>query len=64
MTLPSALAEAVDRAARDAGVTRYVVLLAAFEVFLARMTGRSSVVLGTAATQRMRPRCAAPSGTS
>ncbi|GGP83993.1 non-ribosomal peptide synthetase [Streptomyces melanogenes] len=55
LPLPAELAEEVERVAKEAGVTRYVVLLAAFKVFLAKMTGQRSVVLGTAGSQRMRP---------
>lgn len=45
---------AVDRLARTAGVTRYAVLLALFQLALARCSGRRDIVVGTAATQRIR----------
>jgi len=46
--LPEALGEALRKLARERGTTLYAVLLAAFEVFLGRHTGREDVAVGAA----------------
>jgi amino acid adenylation domain-containing protein len=53
--LPRAVAEAVAKRARTAGVTPFVILLAAYAALLARETGRRSLVIATPVTLRSMP---------
>lgn len=53
--LPPALWQAVENLAARVGSTRFLVLLAAFEAFLARWTGRPRGVLATPLDTRKRP---------
>ncbi|HEX8275451.1 MAG TPA: amino acid adenylation domain-containing protein, partial [Longimicrobiaceae bacterium] len=54
-TLPRPLADALGELARREGATRYMLLLAAFGVLLARHAGQDDVVVGTPAAGRVRP---------
>ncbi|MET8507970.1 amino acid adenylation domain-containing protein [Streptomyces sp. NPDC004787] len=45
----------IDRLARTAGVTRFMLLLAAFQILLSRYTGADDIVVGTAASGRTHP---------
>ncbi|WP_018791302.1 condensation domain-containing protein [Salinispora arenicola] len=49
------LAAAVDATARGAAVTRFTVLLAAFQVVLSRWSGQHDLVIGTGVSQRPVP---------
>ena len=51
-SLKAPLADGLRRLARDSGTTPYVVLLAAFRVLLARLTGQHDLVIGTPMTLR------------
>ncbi|MEU1280261.1 amino acid adenylation domain-containing protein [Streptomyces sp. NPDC005805] len=53
--LPGDLVARVDRLARETGATRYMVLLAAFQLLLARHSGTDDVVVGTPASGRTHP---------
>ena len=55
LPLPAALLEALDALARAQGVTRFVVLLAAFQVLLHRFSGQDDLVLGFPVAGRHRP---------
>ncbi|HMB52609.1 MAG TPA: condensation domain-containing protein, partial [Thermoanaerobaculia bacterium] len=50
----AARAEAVERLAGDLGVTPFMLLLAAFDVLLSRLSGQSDVVVGTPIAARER----------
>ncbi|HSK80756.1 MAG TPA: amino acid adenylation domain-containing protein, partial [Thermoanaerobaculia bacterium] len=52
--LPAGLAEAVERLARRQGVTPFMALLAAFQTLLARVTGASSIPVGSPVANRSR----------
>jgi len=52
--IASEQAVAIELLAKEAGVTRYVLLLAVFNLVLSRLTGRRDIVIGTASSQRMR----------
>jgi amino acid adenylation domain-containing protein len=54
-SLEAQLADGLRRLARDCGTTPYVVLLAAFRLLLARLTGQPDLVIGTPMTLRDRP---------
>ncbi len=54
-SLDAALADGLRRLARDSGTTPYVVLLAAFRLLLARLTGQPDLVIGTPMTLRDTP---------
>ncbi|HKT04252.1 MAG TPA: amino acid adenylation domain-containing protein, partial [Rugosimonospora sp.] len=53
--LPGELADRVRGCARELGATPYMVYLAAFQVLLARFSGRRDVTVGTAVSRRDRP---------
>jgi amino acid adenylation domain-containing protein len=55
LSLEAQLADGLRRLARDCGTTPYVVLLAAFRLLLARLTGQPDLVIGTPMTLRDRP---------
>ncbi|MGA5039809.1 amino acid adenylation domain-containing protein [Streptomyces capoamus] len=55
LTVPDELAEAVEDLARRRAVTPFVVLLAAFDVLLARYTRQADVSVGTPTAGRTRP---------
>jgi hypothetical protein len=50
--LPAEVAAAVTRAAREAGVTPFMYLLALFGILLARWSGQTDLVIGTPAANR------------
>ncbi|HEV2378033.1 MAG TPA: MupA/Atu3671 family FMN-dependent luciferase-like monooxygenase [Streptosporangiaceae bacterium] len=52
VTLPAHLVAAMDDLCRRAGVTRFMVLLTAFNVLLARYTGETDIVVGTPVANR------------
>ncbi len=52
------LGEAVQGLARSRGVTSFVLLLAAFQAWLSRLTGRRDLLVGTPALGRMEPQVA------
>jgi len=54
-TLPAPLAEAVETLARREGATPYMVLLAAWQLLLARYAGVDEVVVGSPVGNRPRP---------
>jgi hypothetical protein len=54
-SLEARLADGLRRLARDTSTTPYVVLLAAFRLLLARLTGQPDLVIGTPMTLRDRP---------
>ncbi|MET8506292.1 amino acid adenylation domain-containing protein [Streptomyces sp. NPDC004787] len=54
-TFPGSTVDQIDRFARSAGVTRYMVLLAAFQVMLAQHTGTRDVIVGAPASGRIYP---------
>src|SRR6185295_5348024 len=53
--LPPALADAVHALARREGATPYMVLLAAWDLLMARWAGTGDVVVGAAVANRERP---------
>ena len=53
--LPADLVAGLDRVARECSATPTAALLAAFAVFLSRLSGRSEVVMGTPVAGRDRP---------
>ncbi|MEU3416032.1 amino acid adenylation domain-containing protein [Streptomyces sp. NPDC006658] len=55
LTVPDELAEAVADLARSQAVTPFVVLLAAFDVLLARYTRQADICVGTPTAGRTRP---------
>ncbi|HSU16596.1 non-ribosomal peptide synthetase [Longimicrobium sp.] len=54
-TLPAALADALEALARREGATLYMVLLAAFQLLLARYARQEEVVVGSPVANRSRP---------
>ncbi|MEW5927673.1 MAG: amino acid adenylation domain-containing protein, partial [Gemmatimonadota bacterium] len=52
--LSAAVAERVDALARERGATPFMVLLAAFQLLLARWSGQETVVVGTPTASRQR----------
>ncbi|HKH45326.1 MAG TPA: amino acid adenylation domain-containing protein, partial [Thermoanaerobaculia bacterium] len=52
MSLPPALATGLHRLARQGDMTLFMILLAAFELLLARLAGVEDLVVGTAVAQR------------
>ncbi|GAA3123836.1 non-ribosomal peptide synthetase [Streptosporangium carneum] len=54
VSLTSAEADALARLGRDHGATMFMVLLAAYQVLLARHTGQSDILVGTATAGRDR----------
>jgi amino acid adenylation domain-containing protein/non-ribosomal peptide synthase protein (TIGR01720 family) len=56
--LPANLTTALRRLARAKGVTLYTLLLAAYQVFLHRLTGQERVLVGSPASGRTQPRFA------
>jgi amino acid adenylation domain-containing protein/non-ribosomal peptide synthase protein (TIGR01720 family) len=52
--LPAAVAERVDAAARERGATPFMVLLAAWQLLLARWSGQDTIVVGTPVASRQR----------
>jgi amino acid adenylation domain-containing protein/non-ribosomal peptide synthase protein (TIGR01720 family) len=56
--LPSNLTTALRGLARDRGVTLYTLLLAAYQVFLHRLTGQAEVRVGSPASGRTHPKFA------
>lgn len=54
-TLPLALSQALKRLSRQAGVTLFTTLLAAFQVLLHRYTGQTDIPVGTIANIRHHP---------
>jgi amino acid adenylation domain-containing protein len=52
--VPADVSDAVRTLARDAGVTSFVVLLAAFQVLLRRYTGSDDIIVGTPIAGRTR----------
>ncbi len=52
--LPAATAERVDALARERGATPFMVLLAAWQLLLARWSGQATVVVGTPVASRQR----------
>ncbi|HYH47367.1 MAG TPA: condensation domain-containing protein, partial [Thermoanaerobaculia bacterium] len=52
VALPPALAEDLRRLARGQGATPFMVLLAAFEIFLGRLSGQEDVLVGTPIANR------------
>ena len=55
LRLPAELTAALQGLARRHGVTLYMLLLAAFQLLLHRVTGQRDVVVGTPMTHRIRP---------
>ncbi|MCB1054465.1 MAG: AMP-binding protein, partial [Acidobacteria bacterium] len=55
LELPAELAAAVERYARSRGATPFMVLLAVFQLLLARLAGRRDVTVGTPIAGRLRP---------
>jgi amino acid adenylation domain-containing protein/non-ribosomal peptide synthase protein (TIGR01720 family) len=53
--VPAALQAALRALARERGVTLFMLLLAAFDVLLARYTGQDDLVIGTPIANRNRP---------
>ncbi|KJY41312.1 hypothetical protein VR41_13195, partial [Streptomyces sp. NRRL B-1568] len=53
--IPAHLAERVGELATERGVTRFVVLLTAFQVLLSRYTGTTDIPVGTTVSGRSRP---------
>ncbi|MFI8828965.1 amino acid adenylation domain-containing protein [Streptomyces sp. NPDC053431] len=53
--LPRTLLTRIDKLARETGTTRYMVLLAAFQLLLARHTATDDIVVGTPASGRTHP---------
>jgi hypothetical protein len=53
--LDAPLADGLRRLSRDSGATPYVLLLAAFRLLLARLTGQHDLVIGTPMTLRDTP---------
>ena len=51
-TLPAELSDAIDAFARRAGLVPFMVLLAAFKVLLARLSGSTDIVVGTPVANR------------
>ncbi|MEM7198649.1 MAG: amino acid adenylation domain-containing protein [Planctomycetota bacterium] len=54
-TVPAAAGEALNALATAEGATPFMVLLAAFDVLLARLTGRADIVVGSPIANRRRP---------
>ncbi|SEG80939.1 amino acid adenylation domain-containing protein [Actinacidiphila yanglinensis] len=52
--VPADLADALDRVSRDAGVTPFMTLLAAYQLLLARHTGQRDLLVGSATAGRDR----------
>ncbi|MGK5548621.1 non-ribosomal peptide synthetase, partial [Streptomyces sp. URMC 127] len=52
LTLPPDVRDAVARLARQAGATPFMVLLAAFQIVLARFSGQDDVLVGTPVSNR------------
>ncbi len=52
--LPAAVAERVDAVARERGATPFMVLLAAWQLLLARWSGQDTTVVGTPVASRQR----------
>ncbi|MEU0148041.1 amino acid adenylation domain-containing protein [Streptomyces sp. NPDC006288] len=55
-TIPAELAAGMDRLARQQRATRFMVLLAAFQATLGRLTGRTDIAVGTPVSGRGLPR--------
>ncbi|CAM5658952.1 non-ribosomal peptide synthetase [Streptomyces atroolivaceus] len=55
-TIPAEMAAGVDRLARQHRATRFMVLLAAFQATLGRLTGRTDIAVGTPVSGRGLPR--------
>ncbi|MEZ5863060.1 MAG: SDR family NAD(P)-dependent oxidoreductase [Geminicoccaceae bacterium] len=55
MELPRRLADRVAKVAQDAGTSRYVVLLAAFEAYLSHLTARTDLLVTASVAGRTRP---------
>ncbi|MFF7354007.1 condensation domain-containing protein, partial [Streptomyces filipinensis] len=53
--IPAHLAERIGKLAKDSGVTRFVVLLTAFQILLSRYTGTTDIPVGTTVSGRNRP---------
>ncbi|MER7583674.1 amino acid adenylation domain-containing protein [Kitasatospora sp. NPDC097691] len=53
--VPAALAQRLDAYSKERGVTLFTTLLAAFDVALARHTGREDIAVGTVVSERNRP---------
>ncbi|MCX7746685.1 MAG: amino acid adenylation domain-containing protein [Clostridia bacterium] len=51
-TIAPEITERLKKIAGDSGVTMYMTLLAAFKIFLFRITGQQDIILGTPATGR------------
>jgi len=54
VALPASVAESVKRLSRELGATRFMTLLAAFKVLLARYSGQQDIVVGTPVASRTR----------
>ncbi|HEX5322447.1 MAG TPA: condensation domain-containing protein, partial [Capsulimonadaceae bacterium] len=54
LTLPAHISQAVRRLCRETHATQFMVLLAAYKVFLYRLTGQSDLVVGTDIANRTR----------
>jgi amino acid adenylation domain-containing protein len=52
VALPEVLAEALDELSRQAGVTLFTILLAAFKVLLYRYTGQEDIIVGSPVANR------------
>ena len=50
--VPSALTHAVHRLAREEGITAFMLLLAAFQLLVARISGQNDIVVGSPLAQR------------
>ena len=53
-TLPSELCKSLERSNRIEGVTMFMTMLTAFQVLLARYTGKTDIVVGSAIANRNR----------
>jgi amino acid adenylation domain-containing protein/non-ribosomal peptide synthase protein (TIGR01720 family) len=54
VALPASVAESVKRLSRELGATRFMTLLAAFKILLARYSGQQDIVVGTPVANRTR----------
>ena len=52
LELPASIGQALHRVSRDEGATMFMTLLAAFQLLLARYTGRKDVAVGTTVANR------------
>lgn len=55
IAIPLKLLRSIDQLARRESVTRYMVCLAAWQVLLARLTGREDIAVGSPVAGRIRP---------